>query len=33
MADLQAAGITPLFLTRETDVAGAVEDYLAGRLG
>ncbi len=31
-ADLEAAGIKPLFVTRETDVAGAIEDYLAGRL-
>jgi len=32
MLDLQQAGIKPLFITRETNVAGAVEDYIAGRL-
>ncbi|MCL6465883.1 MAG: iron-molybdenum cofactor biosynthesis protein [candidate division WOR-3 bacterium] len=32
IADLVAAGIKPLFVTRETDVEGAVQDYLAGKL-
>ncbi len=32
MMDLQQAGIKPLFITRETNVLGAVEDYIAGRL-
>ncbi len=31
-ADLESAGIKPLFITRETDIAGAIEDYFAGRL-
>ncbi|MGQ9708293.1 MAG: NifB/NifX family molybdenum-iron cluster-binding protein [bacterium] len=32
VADLLSAGIKPLFVTRETDVEGAVQDYLTGRL-
>lgn len=32
LADLVASGIKPLFITRETDVEGALQDYLAGRL-
>lgn len=29
---LQGAGIKPLFVSRETNVTGAEEDYLIGRL-
>jgi len=32
LLDLNQAGIKPLFIIRETDVNGAVEDYIAGRL-
>jgi predicted Fe-Mo cluster-binding NifX family protein len=32
MMDLKQAGIKPLFITRETNADGALEDYIAGRL-
>jgi nitrogen fixation protein NifX len=32
LLDLERTGIKPLFITRETDVEGAIQDYLAGRL-